>query len=181
MNKIFVLTIVASLAGVMVVARAPAPDRAATQQTQKRYYSSPNPWSKDEVVVARDAGNWRGEVQLERQANGHFYTEATVKGVPIHVVVDTGASVVALTGDDARKVGLSWSEDEVEPIARGASGEVSGVIRRVDSIGVGGIVVRDLEVMIIPTGLDVTLLGQNYLSRISRVEMSGSRMVLSNL
>lgn len=181
MNKLLILVIVGSVAGALQVARLPAPQPAPAQAEEKRYYSSPNPWSKDEVLSARDGGNWRGEVRLERGSNGHFYTEALVKGVPVHAVVDTGASVVALTGDDARKVGLTWNDDEVQPVARGANGVVNGVIRRVDSISVGGIVVRDLSVMIIPHGLDVTLLGQNYLSRLSSVEMRGGQMVLSNI
>ena len=181
MNKIIVLTIVGSIAGVLIVARAPTPEPTAAQPPEKRYYSSPNPWSKADVLEARDGGNWRGEVKLERQSDGHFYTQAQVRGVPVNAVVDTGASVVALTGEDARKVGLTWDASEVRPVARGASGDVSGVMRHVDSIAVGGIVVRNLEVMIIPAGLDVTLLGQNYLNRITSVEMRGGRMVLSNL
>lgn len=183
MNRTFALTIAGSIAGVVLVARAPAPAAGPpkTQAPPKRYYSSPNPWSRDEVQTARGEGSWRGEIRLERQADGHFYTEALVKGVPVRTVVDTGASVVALTGDDARKVGLTWNQNEVMPVARGASGTVYGLIRRVDSIDVGGIVVRDLEVMIIPQGLHITLLGQNYLSRVTSVEMRGGNMVLSNL
>lgn len=181
MNKLHILVIVGSITGALQVARQPTAEPAAAPTPAKHFYSAPNAWSKDEVLAARDGGNWRGEVRLDRHSDGHFYAEALVKGVPVHAVVDTGASVVALTGEDARKVGLSWNESEVEPIGRGASGTVYGVIRRVDSINVGGIMVRDLEVMVIPTGLDVTLLGQNFLNRATSVEMRGGQMVLSNL
>jgi aspartyl protease family protein len=183
MNRLHILVIVASLSGVVYVANmpAPAPQLAVSAEPAKRFYSSPNVWSKDEMLVARDEGRWRGEVRLERQGNGHFYTQAVVKGTPVRAVVDTGATVVALTGDDARRIGLTWTPGEIEPVAKGASGTVMGLVRRVDSIAVGGIVVRDLEVMIIPEGLEITLLGQNFLSRVTSVEMRGSEMVLSNL
>lgn len=181
MKSLIALTVIGSILGVAVVARAPAPAAAPATEPAKRFYSSANPWSSDAVLEAREGGNWRGEVRLERGSNGHFYTEARVKGVPIYAVVDTGASVIALTGADARKIGLTWNASEVETVARGASGDVRGVIRRVDSVDVGGIVVRDLEVMIIPEGLDITLLGQNFLGRVTSVEMRGGSMVLSNL
>lgn len=104
-----------------------------------------------------------------------------VRGVPVRAVIDTGASIVALPGEEARRIGFSWSSADVKPIGRGASGPVYGLIRHADSIAVGSLTVRDVDVMIIPEGLDVTLLGQNFLSGIRTVQMKGDEMVLSNL
>jgi len=99
----------------------------------------------------------------------------------IKVVVDTGASMVALTGDDARKAGMSWDASEVTVVGRGASGDVHGVVRRISWLDVGGIVATDVDAVIVPSGLDITLLGQSYLSHVRRVEINGGKMVLSNM
>lgn len=191
MNRLVLIITVVSIGGAVNVARHPP----APVEAKPVRYSKPNPWSKDEILAEQSPTVTRrsasqpaapvmaggGEVRLEREADGHFYAEALVRGVPVHAVVDTGASVVALPGAEARRIGFSWSSADVRPIGRGASGPVYGVIRRAESISVGSLVVRDLDVMIIPEGLDVTLLGQNFLSEVRKVEMRGDEMVLSNL
>jgi aspartyl protease family protein len=95
------------------------------------------------------------------------------------MLVDTGASVIALTGADAEAAGLIWDESEVRPIARGASGTVYGVYKRLDEVAVGDLAHRNVDAVIVPRGLDVSLLGQSYLGRLARVDISGERMELS--
>src|SRR5262245_46638964 len=57
------------------------------------------------VAVAQTGA--RKETVLERESNGHFYTHAKVNDRElIHFVVDTGATVVVLTVDDARRLGV---------------------------------------------------------------------------
>ena len=174
-----------AIAGVIHIARVDVPDDAAVGATGQakptEFYSKPNPWSSDKVIAARHVGSWRGEVHLDRNSDGHFYTTAEIGGARIQAVVDTGASIIALPGADARKAGLTWDPDEVRPVGRGASGTVRGVIRTLPRIDVGGIVAENVTVMIIPNGLDIALLGQNFLSRVRKVEIRGGQMVLSNI
>lgn len=120
-----------------------------------------------------------GAIRLARQPDGHFYATTGIDGAQINVLVDTGASFVALTGDDARAAGLYWSESDVRPIARGASGVVEGVPMMIDRIELGGTEIRDVEAAVIPEGLSVTLLGQSFLQRFDKVEIEGDTMVLS--
>ena len=65
-----------------------------------------------------------------------------------------------------------------KPIGRGANGVVLGVGVRLERIEVEGIEARDVEAAIIPDGLDVSLLGQSFLSKIENVEISGNEMRL---
>ena len=65
-----------------------------------------------------------GETVLPRAADGHFYADVTINGASVNFLVDTGASMVALTGADARASGLHWDDAEVRDVARGASGPV---------------------------------------------------------
>lgn len=119
-----------------------------------------------------------GQTVLDRQRDGHFYTDASIDGVRVRLLVDTGASIVALTGEDAAALGLTWDEASLAPIGRGANGTVNGVPVRLDRVEVDGIEARDVQAAIIPEGLDVSLLGQSFLSRIQNVEISGDEMRL---
>jgi aspartyl protease family protein len=114
---------------------------------------------------------------LERSSQGHFYVDAEINGTLVHCIVDTGASMVALPVDDARRIGLSFSENEFEPIAKGAGGLVNGKEVLLDSISVDGKKVGHVPGAILQ-GSDICLLGQAYLNRLSSVEMSGGVMRL---
>jgi aspartyl protease family protein len=118
-----------------------------------------------------------GETRLERMPNGHFYADAMVDGQPVRLVVDTGASSVALSEADAQRIGIPFSPGEFEVIGSGASGPVRGKIVHLDTVSVDGKEVRDLRGAVIE-GLDVSLLGQTYLSRIGSIQMSGDSMIL---
>ena len=119
-----------------------------------------------------------GETVLPRSSDGHFYADATVNGRGVDFLVDTGASVVALTGPDARAVGLDWDDGDVREIARGANGPVYGVPATIDTLELGGHEARQVRAIIIPDGLDISLLGQNFLSTVNPVRIEEDRMVL---
>lgn len=120
-----------------------------------------------------------GTHTLAREYDGHFYANTNVNGASLRMLVDTGASVIALTGSDARAAGIYWDQSEVRPIARGASGTVYGVQRQLDVVDVGGFTRHNVRAMIVPEGLDISLLGQSYLGQISSVNIEGNQMVLS--
>ena len=129
---------------------------------------------------ASSADYLSGEIVLKRQEDGHFYASPSVNSVPIHALVDTGASVVALTGSDAEAIGLNWDPGAVRAVGRGANGTVMGVRVRLDRVELGNFDVHDVDAIIIPEGLDVTLLGQSFLSRIPNVEIVDGEMNLSD-
>lgn len=117
------------------------------------------------------------ETTLQRSTNGHFYTEANVNGQPNEFVVDTGASVVALTIDDARRLGIAFDRSNFQVIGSGASGPVRGEPVIIDRLELDGKEVRQVRAAVLE-GLEISLLGQSYLSRINSVTMSGEEMRL---
>lgn len=117
------------------------------------------------------------ETVLERRGNGHFYVTALVNGQPVEFIVDTGASDIALTVEDARRVGIPFSESAFTVVGEGASGPVRGQVVRIDRVSVDGKTVEHLQGAVLE-GSTMSLLGQAYLSRISSVQMSGATMVL---
>ena len=129
--------------------------------------------------ASSDSDWYAGDHALQRQPNGHFYASAHVDGVPVRMMVDTGASVIALTASDASAIGIYWDDAEISHIGQGASGPVYGVQTRLDEVEIGGIVRRNVAAVVIPQGLDVSLLGQSYLSQVGGVEISGDTMIFS--
>ena len=117
------------------------------------------------------------ETQLERSASGHFYTYAKVNGEYVRFVVDTGADVVALTREDAERLGIKLDPSSFEVVGEGASGPVRGAPVRIDSVEVDGKLVNDVQGIVLADS-SLSLLGQSYLSRIQEVKMTGDYMVL---
>ncbi len=117
-------------------------------------------------------------VILERKTDGHFYAAAEVNGMPVHFLVDTGASMIALTGDDARALGLSWDSSELMHVGRGVNGDVMGKPVMLDRIAMGGFEFENMPAVIIPDGLDVSLLGQSFLKRVDNVQIERDRMTI---
>ncbi len=124
------------------------------------------------------SGWYAGDHTLDRQADGHFYASAIVDGAAVRMMVDTGASVIALTAADASAAGLDWDEADSRVIGQGASGPVRGVTAQLDEVEIGGIVHRNVDAVIIPEGLGISLLGQSWLSQVKNVEISGDRMTM---
>lgn len=121
-----------------------------------------------------------GEMVLQMQPDGHYYASPSVNSVQIDALVDTGASVIALTGEDAQAIGITWDDSQVATIGRGANGPIDGVQVRLDRVELGGFEVHDVDAMIIPEGLHISLLGQSFLSRIPNVQIENGRMSLSD-
>lgn len=133
-----------------------------------------------QLAIAAEPEWYGGEVVLERERDGHFYAPVRVDTRDFRMLVDTGASMVALTGEDARNLGLDWDPNALVPVARGAGGVVSGVRVELDEVAVGDFVARDVDAVIIPDGLPISLLGQSFLSNVENVAISGDTLTLSN-
>ncbi|HVF36684.1 MAG TPA: TIGR02281 family clan AA aspartic protease [Sphingomicrobium sp.] len=130
-----------------------------------------------ETATAASSGE-RRETVLEREGNGHFYTHAKVNDDElVEFIVDTGATVVALTVEDAKRLGLDFDPSKFTVVGEGASGLVRGQNLVLDSVEVDGKRVDDVPAVILE-GSRLSLLGQAYLSRMGEVEMSGDYMVL---
>lgn len=136
----------------------------------------PSAEPKPPIAAAASPGEVK-ETVIERESNGHFYVYAKVNGELVRFLVDTGASGVALTTEDAQRVGLQFSPNEFEDIGSGASGVVRGKLVRIKEIEVDGKKVEDVSGAVLE-GSEMSLLGQSYLSRLGEVRMVGDYMVL---
>jgi len=121
--------------------------------------------------------NMDGAVQLERKADGHFYADVEINGTAVTMLVDTGASGIALSREDARKAGIPTSIGMNEVVGRGADGSVHGEFITIDRIALGEKSAEQMPAMILNSG-EQSLLGQNFLQKFASVEIRGDRMTL---
>jgi|CXWL01.1.fsa_nt_gi aspartyl protease family protein len=156
----------AAIGFLMPMGQSPAPQQASLIEPTK-------PARKIVAVPAAPL-----DIVLTRNANGHFFADVEVNGQTIRFLVDTGATAIALTADDARKLGFSWNDQELEPVGRGVSGPVTGKMVELHHVRLGGKEGWDMRAAIIPQGLEVSLLGQTFLGKIGSVRISGDQMVL---
>jgi aspartyl protease family protein len=170
------------VAGVGIAMGFASPDRSTPSPIREvpRKSSGSNPWSTEQAQSAQASDYNSGEVILSRHGDGHFYADVTIESVPTQMLVDTGASVIALTGSDAEAMGIYWEESEIQPVAQGASGAVYGLPVTLDRVQLGDIEVRGVEAIVVPSGLGVSLLGQSFLGRIKDVQIQQDKMVLGS-
>jgi aspartyl protease family protein len=116
-------------------------------------------------------------VILRRQADGHFYADAQINGTTVRMLIDTGASGIALTRDDARKAGIGISIGMPNVVGQGAGGAVKGEYVILDRISLGGESVTEAPAVVLDGG-GQSLLGQSFLKQFASVEIKGETMVL---
>lgn len=121
--------------------------------------------------------NAYGDTELHRDAGGQFHLDARVNGEDARFLVDTGADMVALTIEDAQRMGIDADPAEFQPIARTASGVGYGLPVRIDRIEVGGREIADVDAVVMD-GLTTNLLGQSVLRRLGSVSLQGDTMVI---
>ncbi|MBV9883172.1 MAG: TIGR02281 family clan AA aspartic protease [Sphingomonadaceae bacterium] len=121
------------------------------------------------------AGNGFASREIQRAPDGHFYLDAQVNGARIHFLIDTGASMVALTPADAQRAGIALPSGRA--VAQGAGGSVEIIPVTIDRIAAGPLEARGVPGAV-ARELPISLLGQSFLSRVGNVQISGDRMVL---
>jgi aspartyl protease family protein len=130
------------------------------------------------LALAEARGGSSGETLIGRSRDSHFYADADIDGTHIRVMVDSGASVVALTRSDAEAIGIDVDSLPVTGTARTAGGEVMMRTVMLDSVDIDGVEVRRVEAAVIDSDMGVSLLGQSYLSRLAAVNVEGDTMTL---
>jgi aspartyl protease family protein len=118
-------------------------------------------------------------VSIPRDARGHFQTEGRIDGQRIGFMVDTGASMIALNETSAARFGLRPSRGDYNATVTTANGTIKAARTRLAMVDVGGLVVRDVDAMVLPDeALSENLLGLSFLSKLKRFEYANGKMVL---
>ncbi len=122
--------------------------------------------------------------RIAKSEDGHYWAEARMDartgGRPIRVMVDTGASVVALTRADAERLGVHVTAADFSGTIVTASGRVRAAPVTLASVSIGGTRVNDVEALVIENGLPHSLLGMSYLGRLSSFTATPTALTLKS-
>ena len=117
------------------------------------------------------------EIDLEKGSDGQFYADVRVNGQPTHFLIDTGASEIALSEEDARRAGITVDPSTYELIGEGASGIVRGAHVQIHQIDFEGFHAKDIKAVVVP-GTQVSLLGQPFLDKLDEIVIQKDEMRL---
>lgn len=143
-----------------------APGRAAGSAASEGH--SPSPVSSDPL---------NRSVELTRDENGYFYADVLINGAHLHMLVDTGATVIALSRNDAQMAGLPTAISMNDIVGEGADGVVKGQEVTLDRVTLGDKTAEGLPAIVLSSG-GQSLLGQSFLSKFSSVHIEGDKMIL---
>jgi aspartyl protease family protein len=130
------------------------------------------------------AGRLSGEtdpnsVVILRNGGGHFGVRAEIDNEPMSLLVDTGATFVTLTPDDAAEIGIDPSTLDYVVSIQTANGTIRAASIRLERVAIGPIERQDVPALVAPRGaLDQSLLGLSFLDKLGGYSISGDRLVL---
>ncbi len=119
-----------------------------------------------------------GPAHIARSADGHYWAEADIDGRAVRVLVDTGATVVALTRTDAQRLGLRLVPADFVHTVETASGPVKAASVELKQVAVAGARVTKVRAVVVEQGLPHSLLGMSYLGRLSAFEARPTGLTL---
>jgi aspartyl protease family protein len=118
-------------------------------------------------------------VQVARAANGDFAVSAQINGARVLMVLDTGASSVVLTREDAKAAGLPLEVLNYSVSIDTANGRTQAAPVTLDRLAIGGLVEHSIAALVAQPGqLKVSLLGMSFLNRLQSWEVRGDRLLL---
>ena len=176
-KQVLPLFVIAVLVGWMMPTHDPVAKGPKVEAVPEQPKAAAAPSSFNDTPSTFSGG---GEIVLTRSEDGHYYAPGNADGAALRFLVDTGASVVALTQTDAELLGHFLNPGELTVVGRGVSGAVKGKAIIINRLSVGDISADNVPAVIIPDGLPVSLLGQSFLSKIAHVTISDNRMTLKN-
>lgn len=131
------------------------------------------------VAVASFEPASGGVARLDRAADGHYWAETEMDGRRVRMLVDTGASMVALTRDDALRMGHRLIASDFDQVVHTAAGETRAARVQLRTVSVNGVELTNVEALVIERGLKTSLLGMSYLGRLSKIEATPDRLTLT--
>ena len=115
---------------------------------------------------------------IPKASDGHFWANATVNSRAVRFLVDTGATVVALTPADAQRLGFDARNLTYDREVSTANGKTYAASVTLSAVGIGQSTVRNVDALVVKDGLTTSLLGMSYLGRLSRFEATPSSLIL---
>lgn len=118
------------------------------------------------------------EVRIRMSRDGHFWVHARIGGVERRMLVDSGATVTALSARTAAEAGVEVEDTPFPVVLRTANGTVNAQTGTIRELRFGTIVARELAVVVSPAFGDTDVIGMNFLSRLKSWRVEGQTLIL---
>lgn len=127
--------------------------------------------------VNRIAPSGASSVTLQADGRGHFMVQGQINGGTMRMLVDTGASLIALPAADARRLGIDYKKGQTAYVNT-ANGVVTAYQVVLNSVKIGDITLNQVDALVQENGLTFALLGMSFLNR-TEMRREGEQMVLT--
>jgi aspartyl protease family protein len=118
------------------------------------------------------------EVRIRMARDGHFWAQVTINGVSRRMLIDSGATVTALSERTAAEARVEGNAAPVPVVLQTANGLAPARTGRVGELRLGNIVARDLAVVVSPAFGDMEVIGMNFLSKLASWRVEGRTLIL---
>ncbi|MFG6281534.1 TIGR02281 family clan AA aspartic protease [Sphingomonas sp. S6] len=118
------------------------------------------------------------ETRIRMSADGHFWAKVTIDGVNRRMLVDSGATLTALSTETATAASLDVRDSLIPIVLNTANGRIQARSATVRDLKLGDIVARDLPVVVSPAFGDTDVLGMNFLSKLKSWRVEGNTLIL---
>lgn len=115
---------------------------------------------------------------IDREPDGHYWTRADVDGTEVKFMVDTGATIVALTYRDAQRLGLKPESLTYDSEIRTAGGVIFGAPVTLEQIRIGRVSVAQVDAVVLSSNLDQSLLGMTFLGELRSYEFRQGQLII---
>jgi len=115
---------------------------------------------------------------IRKAADGHYWANGQANGASVRFLVDTGATAVALTPADARRLGLDPAALRYSSRVVTAAGSTRAAQVKLASLSVSGARLQNVDALVIERGLDTSLLGMTYLGRLAGFQATPQALIL---
>lgn len=119
-----------------------------------------------------------GTVRIRMARDGHFWARVSLNGYERRMLIDSGATITALSADTAAAAGIEPKRNSPPVLIETANGTVNAVSANVDELRVGALTTRDIEIVVAPSFGDMDVLGMNFLSRLKSWRVQGNELIL---
>ena len=119
------------------------------------------------------------EVRIRMAPDGHFWARVKIDGTPRRMLVDSGATITAVSTQTADAAGLTVRKSMFPMIVQTANGSISAQVSEIGQLTLGDIAARDLPVVVSPAFGETDVLGMNFLSRLKSWRVEGRTLILT--
>ncbi|MGN6279216.1 MAG: retropepsin-like aspartic protease family protein [Sphingomonas sp.] len=119
-----------------------------------------------------------GIVRIAKADDGHFWAVAEINGVRRRMLIDSGATVTAISSATAKAAKLDLNESPFGTTLSTANGDIAVTRSSIDDLKIGTIETHDLDAVVSPAFGDTDILGMNFLSRLKGWRVEGDTLIL---